>query len=66
MGADCAVLKKRDVEVVRNSVRFAWHEVLAQFKKWCAMEVFQGKQSYQHLGESVEILAGLSILMISG
>lgn len=28
-------LKKFDVEVVRNSVRFAWHEVRAQFRARC-------------------------------
>ena len=28
-------LKKFDVEVVRNSVRFTWHEVRSQFRKRC-------------------------------
>lgn len=28
-------LKKLDVEIVRNSVRFAWHEVRAQFRNRC-------------------------------
>ena len=33
-------LKKLDVEIVTNSVRFAWHEVRAQFRKRCDTESF--------------------------